>query len=79
MTDIASKARRLSEKQELDAAEIDQMAKEALSLSKNAEKLANEGLLEHEKTTGQIQSVLVSSKFMFTKKRAFDFRILSLI
>ena len=62
MTDIASKARRLSEKQQLDALEIDQMAQEALTLSTRADKLANEGLEEQAKTTGQIQSVLVSSR-----------------
>ena len=60
MTDIASKARRLSEKQQLDATEIYRMAQEALNLSNKAEKLANEGLEEQAKTTGQIQSVLVS-------------------
>ena len=68
MTDIASKARRLSEKQQLDATEIYQMAQEALNLSNKAEKLANEGLEEQAKTTGQIQSVLVS----FTFKKAGD-------
>ena len=60
MTDIASKARRLSEKQQMDATEIHQMAQEAIHLSSQADKLANEGLEEQAKTTGQIQSVLVS-------------------
>merc|ERR1719410_1171285 len=58
MTDIASKARRLSEKQELDAVEIEQMAGEALSLANTASKLAVEGLAEQVKTTGQIQTVI---------------------
>ena len=61
MTDIASKARRLSEKQQLDALEIETMAREALALSTKADKLTNEGLEEQAKTTGQIHSVLVSS------------------
>jgi len=58
MTDIASKARRLSEKQELDAAEIEEMAGEAFSLASKANKLAVEGLAEQVKTTGQIQTVM---------------------
>ena len=83
MTDIASKARRLSEKQELDAVEvtqlkiilssiitnvlltpqIEQMAGEALSLANTASKLAVEGLEEQMKTTGQIQTVMVTTAF----------------
>ena len=86
MTDIASKARRLSEKQELDAVEvtqlkiillsiinnstnvfltpqIEQMAGEALSLANTASKLAVEGLEEQMKTTGQIQTVMVTTVF----------------
>ena len=82
MTDIASKARRLSEKQELDAVEvrqlkiilsiitnvlltpqIEQMAGEALSLANTASKLAVEGLEEQMKTTGQIQTVMVTIVF----------------
>ena len=83
MTDIASKARRLSEKQELDAVEvtqlkiilssiitnilltpqIEQMAGEALSLANTASKLAVEGLEEQMKTTGQIQTVMVTIAF----------------
>ena len=73
MTDIASKARRLSEKQQLDALEIDQMAQEALTLSTRADKLANEGLEEQAKTTGQIQSVLVSSRIRI--KRLINFHV----
>ena len=62
MTDIASKARRLSEKQELDAAEIEEMAGEAFSLASKANKLAVEGLAEQVKTTGQIQTVMVCNE-----------------
>ena len=102
MTDIASKARRLSEKQELDAVEvrqlkiilsiiitnvlltpqIEQMAGEALSLANTASKLAVEGLEEQMKTTGQIQTVMVTivfspvDSFIFTQ---MFFRTLSRI
>ena len=103
MTDIASKARRLSEKQELDAVEvtqlkiillsiitdvlltpqIEQMAGEALSLANTASKLAVEGLEEQMKTTGQIQTVMVTTvvspvgSFIFTQ--ICFFRMLSRI
>ena len=58
MSDIASKARRLAEKQELDAAEIEEMAGEAFELSSKANMLAVSGLAEQVKTAGQIHTIL---------------------
>ena len=82
MTDIASKARRLSEKQELDAAEIEEMAGEAFSLASKANKLAVEGLAEQVKTTGQIQTVMVCNEYeenmylTVKNKNEFEFKYL---
>ena len=43
--------------------QIEQMAGEALSLANTASKLAVEGLEEQMKTTGQIQTVMVTIAF----------------
>ena len=59
MSDIASKARRLSEKQDLDAAEIEMMAGEAQMLANKANKLAVEGLAEQVKASSQIHKIMV--------------------
>ena len=64
MSDIASKARRLAETQELDAQEIEEMAGEAFDLSSKANMLAVSGLAEQAKTAGQIHTILVIILFI---------------
>ena len=63
MSDIASKARRLAETQELDAQEIEEMAGEAFDLSSKANMLAVSGLAEQAKTAGQIHTILVINNY----------------
>ena len=63
MSDIASKARRLAETQELDAQEIEEMAGEAFDLSSKANMLAVSGLAEQAKTAGQMHTILVTKLF----------------
>ena len=63
MSDIASKARRLAETQELDAQEIEEMAGEAFDLSSKANMLAVSGLAEQAKTAGQMHTILVINNY----------------
>lgn len=67
MSDIASKARKLSEQQESDAHQIEKMATETFTLSNKANQLARDALEEQVKNANQIQVLQNQLKEMTDK------------
>ena len=67
MSDIASKARKLSEQQDVDAKQIENMANEAFKLSDKAGQLARDALEEQVKNANQIEVLQGQLKEMSEK------------